>query len=95
MPTYVYRNLVSGETFEFEQRITESALTADPRTGEPVKRLIQPVGIVFKGSGFYINDSRSGSAKGESAKGESAKGESTKATSGKSESAASKSSSAD
>lgn len=90
MPTYVYRNLVSGETFEFEQRITEDALTVDPRTGDPVKRLIQPVGIVFKGSGFYVNDSRSSSDKGESAKGESAK-----PASGKSESAAAKSSSAD
>ncbi len=90
MPTYVYRNLVSGETFEFEQRITEDALTVDPRTGDPVKRLIQPVGIVFKGSGFYVNDSRSSSDKGESAKGESAK-----PAGGKSESAAGKSSSAD
>lgn len=95
MPTYVYRNLVSGETFEFEQRITESALTTDPRTGEPVKRLIQPVGIVFKGSGFYVNDSRSDSAKGESAKSESSKGDSAKSAGGKSESAAAKSSSAD
>ena len=59
MPTYVYRNLVTNETFEQEQRITEDALTVDPRTGDPVKRLIQPVGIAFKGSGFYVNDSRS------------------------------------
>lgn len=59
MPVYVYRNLETGETFEFEQRITEPALTVDPRTGDPVKRIIQPVGIAFKGSGFYVNDSRS------------------------------------
>lgn len=58
MPIYVYRNLVTNETFEVEQRITEDALTTDPKTGDPVKRLIQPVGIAFKGSGFYINDSR-------------------------------------
>ncbi len=58
MPVYVYRNLKSGETFELEQRITEPALTADPRTGDPVRRVIQPVGIAFKGSGFYVNDSR-------------------------------------
>lgn len=58
MPVYVYRNLKTGETFELEQRITESALTADPRTGDPVRRVIQPVGIAFKGSGFYVNDSR-------------------------------------
>lgn len=63
MPVYVYKNLKTGETFEIEQRITESALTAHPETGEPVKRLIQPVGIAFKGSGFYVNDSRTSSAK--------------------------------
>lgn len=89
MPTYVYRNLVSGETFEFEQRITEPALTVDPRTGEPVKRLIQPVGIVFKGSGFYINDSRSGSKR------ESSGEPSASSGSGKSDSSATKSSSPD
>ena len=38
--------------------MTEPALTEHPETKEPVKRLIQPVGIAFKGSGFYVNDSR-------------------------------------
>ena len=51
-------NLATEETFEIEQRITEPALTEHPETGDPVKRLIQPVGIAFKGSGFYVNDSR-------------------------------------
>ena len=59
MPIYRYRNLTTNETFDLEQRITESALTQHPETGDPVKRLIQPVGIAFKGSGFYVNDSRS------------------------------------
>jgi predicted nucleic acid-binding Zn ribbon protein len=58
VPVYVYKNLKTGETFEYEQRITESALSSHPETGEPVKRLIQPVGIAFKGSGFYVTDSR-------------------------------------
>ncbi len=62
MPVYVYRNLTTGETFELEQRITEAALSAHPETGDPVKRLIQPVGIAFKGSGFYVTDSRSAKA---------------------------------
>ncbi len=62
MPVYVYRNLKTGETFELEQHITEAALTAHPETGEPVKRLIQPVSIAFKGSGFYVNDSRKSSS---------------------------------
>lgn len=58
MPVYVYRNLTTGATFEVEQRITEPALTSDPTTGDPVRRVIQPVGIAFKGSGFYVTDSR-------------------------------------
>lgn len=58
MPTYVYRNLVTDEVFEIQQRITEAPLTAHPQTGQPVKRLVQPVGISFKGSGFYVTDSR-------------------------------------
>lgn len=58
MPIYVYRNLTTGETFEVEQRMVDAALTTDPVTGDPVKRLIQPVGIAFKGSGFYATDSR-------------------------------------
>jgi predicted nucleic acid-binding Zn ribbon protein len=58
MPVYVYKNLTTGATFEVEQRITADALTVDPSTGDPVKRLIQPVGIAFKGSGFYVTDSR-------------------------------------
>ncbi len=63
MPVYVYRNLVTNETFEYQQSMTDDPLTADPRTGDPVKRIIQPVGIAFRGSGFYVNDSRDGSSK--------------------------------
>lgn len=63
MPTYVYKNLATGDTFEIRQPITEPALTEHPETGDPVKRVVQPVGIAFKGSGFYVNDSR-GSARG-------------------------------
>jgi predicted nucleic acid-binding Zn ribbon protein len=63
MPVYVYRNLKTGETFEVEQRMVEPALVAHPVTGDPVKRLVQPVGIAFKGSGFYVTDSRSSSTR--------------------------------
>lgn len=68
MPVYVYRNLTTGETFEVQQSIRESAWTEHPETGDPVKRIVQPVGIAFKGSGFYVNDSRSAS-KASSSKG--------------------------
>ena len=73
MPIYVYKNLATGETFEVQQRITEPALTEHPDTGEPVKRMIQPVGIAFKGPGFYVTDSRGkGNGKATPAKSESA-----------------------
>lgn len=73
MPVYRYRNLTTNETFDHAQRITEPALTAHPETGDPVKRLIQPVGIAFKGSGFYVNDSRSSAkSNGKSEKGDKA-----------------------
>lgn len=81
MPTYVYRNLVTGETFDVEQRITEDAWTVHPDTGEPVKRLVQPVGIAFKGSGFYVNDSKGGRSTSASAKDASATGAGSEASS--------------
>ena len=58
MPIYVYKNLDTGETFEIHQSIKDDALKEDPKTGAPVRRMIQPVGIAFKGSGFYVNDSQ-------------------------------------
>ena len=58
MPIYVYKNVETGETFELQQSIKDDALKEDPKTGAPVHRVIQPVGIAFKGSGFYINDSK-------------------------------------
>jgi predicted nucleic acid-binding Zn ribbon protein len=82
MPVYVYKNLTTGATFEVEQRIVEDALTVDPISGDPVKRLIQPVGIAFKGSGFYVTDSRkstSAAPKVDAPKGDAAKSDAPKA----------------
>ncbi|MEM7736221.1 MAG: FmdB family transcriptional regulator, partial [Deinococcota bacterium] len=91
MPVYVYRNLNTNEKFEIEQRITEPALTTHPETGDPVKRLIQPVGIAFKGSGFYVNDSKGGSSKSASSTKSDASTESQSAdTSGTDSTASSK-----
>ncbi|MFQ3587153.1 MAG: FmdB family zinc ribbon protein [Fimbriimonadaceae bacterium] len=64
MPTYVYECSKCEQTFEVEQRIVENPLS-ECRCGSrgTVKRLIQPAGIVFVGSGFHINDyASSGSA---------------------------------
>ena len=57
MPTYVYECSSCNDRFEVEQRITENALdTCHCGSSGTVKRIIQPVGVMFKGSGFHIND---------------------------------------
>ncbi|MDX2064206.1 MAG: FmdB family zinc ribbon protein [Fimbriimonadaceae bacterium] len=57
MPTYVYECRKCDKQFEVEQRITESALT-DCECGEAgsLRRVIQPIAVMFKGAGFHIND---------------------------------------
>ena len=57
MPTYVYRCQADHE-FEAVQPITDRALSVCVVCGAPVRRVVMPVGIVFKGSGFYKTDSR-------------------------------------
>ncbi len=75
MPTYAYR-CTAGHQFETVQRITEQPLERCHVCEEPVRRMVFPVGIVFKGSGFYKTDSRqAGSAAiGAGATGAAAKG---------------------
>ena len=67
MPTYVYKFVETGETIEVQQAFTDDALTeaVHPATGTmmTVKKVFQPVGVTFKGGGFYKTDSRGGSAK--------------------------------
>lgn len=58
MPTYVYKNLETGELYEFKQSMKDEAYQQHPETGAPIKRLISPPAIAFKGSGFYVTDSR-------------------------------------
>lgn len=60
MPTYTYRR-EDGTTFDIRQSFSDSPLTTDPQTGQHVERVMQAVGVIFKGSGFYINDSKSAS----------------------------------
>jgi len=59
MPIYVYQCDDCGVTFERRQSITADPLTSCPDCGGQIHRVIQPVGIVFKGSGFYVTDHRS------------------------------------
>ena len=55
MPIYTYRR-EDGTTFDYRQSFREGALESCPTTGQVVSRVIQPAGIIFKGSGFYVND---------------------------------------
>ncbi len=59
MPRYVYQNLETGEQYEFEQGFHDPAYTHHPETGVPIKRLIFAPAVVFKGSGWYVKDSKS------------------------------------
>ncbi len=57
MPVYTYRR-EDGTTFDFKQKFLDDPLTIDPETGQRVVRIVQPTSIIFKGSGFYVNDSK-------------------------------------
>ena len=61
MPTYGYR-CDKGHEFEIVQGIRDDPLTTCQVCGAPVRRIFYPVGIVFKGPGFYKTDSRGGSS---------------------------------
>lgn len=58
MPTYEYHCDECGMTFERFQHFSEQPLKTCPECNGPVHRVLHPVGIIFKGSGFYITDSR-------------------------------------
>lgn len=66
MPIYVYKFTDTGETIEVHQAFTDDALTEYPHpsdgTVRAVKKVFQPVGVTFKGGGFYKTDSRGGSS---------------------------------
>jgi len=61
MPTYAYRCSACAHEFEAVQKMSDDPLTTCPECGAPIKRVIFPAGIVFKGDGWYITDSRKGS----------------------------------
>ena len=59
MPLYEYRCRNCDHQFEIQQAVTEDALTVCPECEGALRKVFSPVGIAFKGSGFYKNDSRS------------------------------------
>ena len=65
MPTYEYRCTECGEDLEAVQKFSDAPLTTCPTCGGRLRKVFNAVGVVFKGSGFYRTDSRSGSANGD------------------------------
>lgn len=61
MPTYQYACKDCGNQFEQVQSFSDPSLTTCPSCGGSLRKVYGSVGVVFKGSGFYRTDSRSGS----------------------------------
>lgn len=66
MPTYQYACTECGHAFEQFQSFTDDALTVCPECSGRLRKVFNAVGVVFKGSGFYRTDSRSGNGAGSS-----------------------------
>ena len=62
MPLYEYRCKTCDHQFEIQQAFSDDALTTCPECEGALKKVFSPVGISFKGSGFYKNDSRGSSS---------------------------------
>ena len=67
MPTYEYACTECGDRTEVVQSISDPPLTTCTVCGGPLRKVFSPVGIVFKGSGFYRTDSRGRPAKADGA----------------------------
>ena len=86
MPTYTYTCTACNEMIEKRQSFSDPRLTTCEQCGGALRKVIHPVGIVFKGSGWYITDSRSASS---SANGRNASSSTTSETTKSSESSGS------
>ena len=81
MPTYAYTCTECGHAFDIHQSFSDAALTECPACGGKLRKVFSSVGVVFKGSGFYRNDSRSTSSSTTSASSSSSSSSSTSSTS--------------
>lgn len=90
MPTYAYACKDCGHQFDAVQSFSDDALTECPQCQGALRKLFNSVGVVFKGSGFYRTDSRSGAS---SSNGAATSSSSSSSTGGASESSSSTSSS--
>src|SRR5262245_25473963 len=58
MPIYEYECTSCKTRFERSQRFSDPPVSECPECGSPVRRVLFPAGVVFKGSGWYVTDSR-------------------------------------
>ena len=78
MPTYEYACAACDTRQEIQQKMTDASLTVCPLCGDPsLRKVFSGVGVMFKGSGFYRNDSRDSGKKDSSSKDSSKKDSST------------------
>ena len=61
MPTYAYACTACGHAFDIQQSFTDDSLTVCPECAGKLRKVFSSVGVSFKGSGFYRNDSRASS----------------------------------
>ena len=93
MPTYAYRCTVCQHAFDVRQDFDDDPLTVCPQCEGRLRKVFSPVGVVFKGSGFYRTDARgSSTASSPAQKGSSQSSESTGSTSAESSGSSSESS---
>jgi putative FmdB family regulatory protein len=95
MPTYEYRCRECGEHLEVVQAFSDDPLTECPACGGLLRKLFNSVGISFKGSGFYRNDSRTKAGASTSSSSGSSSSSSSDSGSGSSSGDSSSSSSTD
>ena len=74
MPTYQYACTDCAERIEVVQKFTDEPLLVCGTCGGRLRKVFSPVGIVFKGSGFYRTDSRAGAKKDKALNGSSENG---------------------
>ncbi|MDH3014580.1 zinc ribbon domain-containing protein [Gordonia alkanivorans] len=93
MPTYSYACTECDNKFDIVQSFSDDALTECPQCTGRLRKLFNSVGIVFKGSGFYRTDSRSGSSSSDTASSSSSSDSSTSSSSSSSSDSSANSSS--
>lgn len=94
MPTYAYACADCGHAFDIVQSFSDDALTVCPQCDGTLRKQFNAVGVVFKGGGFYRNDSRSNDSSSSSSDSSSSSSDSSSSSaSGSSSSSSSASSS--